>query len=808
MVRNYLIVALRNLLKHKLYSLINVLGLAIGMACCILILLFIQDEFSYDCYHEKADQIYRVLRETRTESGPSQVSALTSGPVGPALAQDFPEVRQATRMMLRPNQWTRHEDTGFTKHLCLVEPDLFEIFDFPLVKGDLETALRDPYAALITEETAREYFGDEDPMGKELVVEGRVFPGMYTVTGILKDLPKQTTLRFDLVHSTVPKNGPYRNVWENWQDVSWREVQTFVVLPQGYDPDALERKLSDFMAKYMGEEVRKGNSYYLQPLTRMHLYSRVDYGMGRGGDIDYIYMLSAVALFIMLIACINFMNLATARSASRAQEVGMRKVVGAYRRQLIKQFLGESIIQAFLAILMAVGLAELVLPGFGSFMNRQLSLSAVHAGRTAAGLLSFALVVGLLAGIYPAFFLSAFQPVAVLKGHSGAPSQGVRFRQGLVVFQFAMSILLMVSTAVVYDQLAYMRNKDLGFDRDHIVILPIFNVESRLKDESQAWLADRYPAVKQAFFQHPNVLKASAFRFWLGHGGGMIRQIRAEDHENQAWRMPVQEADPDFLETFGVNLLAGRTFSSEDPVGERGEFLLNETAVRNLGWTVDGALGKSFQAGSIRGSVIGVFKDYHYGPLRQKIGPTAIRLRARYFSALALKVRAGNIPETLAFLESTWKQFVPEEDFEFHFLDETLDWAYRSEARFAQITGTFSLISIFVACLGLLGLAMFTTEQRTREIGIRKVLGASVSSLVLLLSSEFMKLVVVANMIAWPVAYYWMNSWLQNFAYRTELGIRTFAFGGILAAFIVLATISFQAIKVATANPVDTLRNE
>ena len=815
MVRNCLTVAIRHLRKHAVYSLINISGLALGMACCMLIALFVLDEIGYDRHHEKSGRIYRILRETQADDGSVQTNRHTSGLLANALRQDLPEVEDAVRMHFRFNQWTRYEDQSFRVSWCHVEPNVFGLFDFRLLKGNPETVFEHPWSAVITEETARRYFADEDPVGKTLVVEGRVFPGTYRVTGVLKDLPKHSSLRFDALHSTVPLRGAYRRKWLEWTPLTWREIQTFVLLRGGVDPGFLENKLQDLMERYMGAEVRQRNAYYLQPLTRIHLYGRVDYGFSSGG-ISTIYILCSVGLFILLIACINFTNLETARSATRAREVGMRKVVGARRHQLIGQFLTESFLQAVLALLLAIGLAWLFLPAFNDFMRRDLSLELT--GWTIAFTIGSAALIGLAAGSYPAFYLSSLHPLGTLKSDSCGHLRGVGLRKVLVVCQFTLSILLMVCTVMTYNQVMFMQNKDLGFDKEAIVCLPVFSVDSARKRQEDEWLTDRYEAVKQAFLEHPNVLKASAYRFRMGGWGGMIRQIRAEGHEEGQWRMPVQEADEDFLDTFGIELISGRTFTPGTNKEVNGEFILNETAVRILGW--GNPIGKTFEPvtnpqsqeptrGFRRaGTVIGVVRDYHYGPLREKIGPMAITLRDNFFSTLALKIRPEGFGETIAFLKTTWERFLPTNPFRFYFLDESLQRIYRRETRTAQIAGTFSLLSIFIASLGLLGLSAFTAARRTKEIGVRKVLGASVSRLINLLSIEYARLVLVANLIAWPAAYFLMARFLQTFAYRTEMSVGPFLLAGVVALLIALLTVGSQTIRVARSNPADVLRYE
>ena len=804
--KNYLTVAVRNLLRHKVYSAINVLGLAIGMACCVLILLFVEHEFRYDRHHENADRIYRVLRETRTGGGNATVSLGTSGALAAALKNDFPEVRQVVRIS-NLGGWVRYKDRAFNHGFTLADESIFDAFTFPLVKGDAETVLQEPFSVVISEEMARKFFGDEDPMGKVVTAEGRYMGGDYKVTGIMADSPRHSTIRLNFVTATAHRR-LVRRVWDRWlPEDSWRPLQTYVVLPEGYDRRELERKLPDLMEQYMGAEVRKHNTYHLQPFTRIYLYSNVDYGIGWYGDIAYVYLLSAIAFFILLIACINFMNLATARSANRAREVGMRKVVGAIRGQLIRQFLSESMLMAFLGMAVAVALARLALPSFNAFAGKELSLDALASGTVLLGLLGVVVFVGLLAGSYPAFFLSAFRPVEVLKGRSKGGSRGAWVRKGLVVFQFSASILFAIGTIVAYQQLGYMRNKKLGFNREQVVVLPIFSRDRAAQTEYEGPLSREYNRVKEAFLQHPNVLKASASHSLPGRVG-KLDVVRPEGIEGDAWRMHIMAVDEDFLDLYGIEVLQGRNFSGEIQSDLTEAFLLNETAVKRLGWTEP--VGKTFEwpASYRKGRVIGVVRDFHTRSLKEKIGPMAMCMWRPKFNSLSLMVRGEDIPETMAFLEGKWKELLPVRPFRFWFLDEMLDWMYRGEMKFGQIFGLFALLAIIVACLGLFGLAAFVAEQRTKEIGIRKVMGASVWNLVRLLSIDFVVLVALANLIAWPVAYYGMDRWLRDYAYRIDLEVWIFALGGMLALGIALATVGTQAFRAARANPVEALRYE
>ena len=801
MFRNYLVVAIRSLVRHKGYSLINVSGLTIGMACCVLILLFIRDELQYDRFHENGDRIYRLIRQRQLNSGDIHSSTGTSGAAGPALLNDFPEVEQSVRYLSWGGIWTTYGDKAFNQGFCLADKSILEVFTFPLLKGDPETALAEPFNVVLTERAVARYFGDEDPMGKTISVDHRYMGGEYKVTGILRDIPRHSTLWFDFLSATIPTSWA-RGVFEGWAiQSSWHPANNYILLREGADIRALEEKLQAFLIRYLGEENAKTNTYFLQPLKRVYLYSRVDYEIPWYSDITYVYLFSAIGLFVLLIACINFMNLATARSASRAREVGMRKVVGAYRAQLIGQFLGESVLLSVVALLLATGLVKLALPGFNSLAYKELSLTANGHTGLLLGLPCIAVFVGVLAGSYPALFLSAFHPAAVLKGTLRIGTKSTWFRKGLVVFQFTISVLLIVGTMVVYRQLEYMNTMQLGFNKEHIVLMPVF-----YRDRS---LCARYEMVKNEFLQHPNVLNAAASHSF-GALGGQLESVRPEGALENEWQMRIVGVDEDFLDTYGIELLAGRNLSRDIASDSTEAFLLNETAVRRLGWAEP--VGKQFEwqdGGNLRrGHVIGVVRDFHNQSLREKIPPIAICKWQRVFNTLSLRIRGEDIPATMDFLRAKWQELIPALPFEANFMDEVLEGMYRRERRFGEITGIFSLLAVFVACLGLLGLASFTAQQRTREIGVRKALGASVSGVVLLLSEEFLKLVLVANLIAWPLAYYGLDNWLQNFEYRVSPGLTAFMLSGVLTLAIALATVSFQAVRAALINPVDALRDE
>ena len=804
MLKNYLIVAIRNLRRQKAYSLINVSGLAVGLACCILILLFVQDEWAYDRFHENAERTYRVVREMRAGDGTLSYSPITPGPLGAGLRDEFPEVEQAVRLWSWA-VWIHSGDEWYKEGAKLVDGNMLEVLTFPLVRGDRETALRDPYSMVISGEMARRYFADEDPMGKVLTLDRESLSGEYTVTGVWDD-KALSTVRFDCLISTVPQ--VLHSYWDGWESRPFFE--TYIVLPEGYAPAELERKFPDFIARYMGAEERARTTYRLQPLTRIHLYSNADYAdmePWRGDNIAYVYLICTIGLCILAIACINFVNLTTARSAHRGREVGLRKVVGAQRRQLVGQFLGESTLLALLALVAASGLVDALLPAFNDYVGKTLSLEMGMRLSAVAGALGLALVVGILAGSYPAFFLSAFRPVATLQGRIKVGRKGAYFRKTLVASQFAVTILLTIGTGIIYRQLEYIDEKKLGFNEEHLVSLPIFRADKTMRDDAQKQLSLRYDEVKQAFLQHAHILKASAVRFNMGsQGGGKLYAIRPEGEAEGNRRMRIQMADEDFLETYQIELIAGRNFS--DTADAEEAFILNETAVRQLGWT--DPIGKRIEVPGLErtGAVIGVVRDYHGASLRQQIGPVALCTNPPGYLHLTLRIDPEHIPATLDFMRDQWRAVAPSRPFRFHFVDALLEHIYREDARLAQVASLAALLAVFVACLGLFGLALFTVEQRTREIGIRKVLGASMPNIFLLLSREFTRLALAANLLAWPIAYFAARDWLQEFAYRVDLELWIFLLGGAATFLVAWATVSFQALRAASANPVDALRCE
>ena len=828
MLHSYLIATLRTLLKSRGLTAINILGLAIGMTCVILIALYIQYEFSYDRHHANATRIYRIFRTVAMENTTS-VNPRASGALAPALKRDFPEVQEAIRTQLLTS-WVKTDDRFFQQDVCVADREIFNVFTIPFVTGDPGTALTQPGSMVLTESMARKFFQNQNPMGKTLQVDHQELSGTatYFVTGIVRDFPPNSTFYFDCL--TATPRGALADMWSIWQPTgAYRPFFTYLLLPEGYDHRALQQKLPDLITRYMGNEVRQTTQYILQPLTRVHLYGHWDLGrqFTGYGDIKQVYAFGLVAGFILVLACVNFMNLSTARSSTRAREVGLRKVVGASRQQLIGQFLGESVLVALVAMILALAIVELVLPWFNSFIQRDLVLHRTENLWWLIGLIGFGFAVGILAGSYPAFVLSSFLPTQVMKGDWIPGSKHVGLRKALVVFQFAISIAFITGTVVVQEQLAYIRNKDLGFDKELVVGIPIFIYSRQLHHGGPEDLRRRIPTVKQAFMAHPNILKATATRF--PQGGYITTDTFRAEGSDADWQMGVFDIDKDYLDFFNIELAAGRLAPEPPKLPEKIEslaelqeyekkvrvyrekgqpYILNETAVQQLGW--DDPIGKRFkEKNGPEGYVVGVMKNFHVQTLHNTIRPVTFKTRTGAGKTLYLKLGTQNIPATLAFIEKTWHQFLPQIPFSYHFLNDDLTRVrYQNEIRTGNALAVFSGLTIFVACLGLLGLISFRAEQKTKEIGIRKVLGASVFSIFGLLSKEFVKLVIIACAIASPIAYLFAVRWLQDFAYRIDLHLMYFLTGGILALLLALATMTYQALKAARTNPVDALRTE
>lgn len=801
MFKNYLKIAVRSLSRYKVYSFINLAGLAIGMTCCFLILLYVRKELSYDRFHEKADRIYRLAwldehPQTRTPH-----------PMAQAMAQDFPEVENAVSLsplwgagLTRRTFSMRHGDRRFDEQNVLsVDTTFFKIFSFPFLKGDPATALQQPFAIVITERTAQKYFGNEEALGKVLRLDNEVD---LKVTGVVQNVPAASHFHFDFLVSYVLLKTREAGSYYTWADFGH---YNYLLLAPGADPEALAAKIPMWLEKYLDlpqealAELRAGRDRFeLQPLTDIHLRSHLAWELEPNSDIATVYLFTAIAVFILLIAGINFMNLATARSATRAKEVGVRKVLGAGRAQLVGQFLGEALLLSVAALALAIALVELLLPVFNALSGADLAMNYSGQPLFFFGMLAVALGTGIFAGSYPAFFLSAYQPARVLKGETAAGVRSARLRRLLVIVQFALSIALIAGTAIVSSQLNFLRTQKLGFDKEQILVL-------RLKHQP---MREQYENVKTELLRKPEVLRASAVsNVPGGRFNGNPIQWRPEQGERGVMQARV---DHDFFATLDIPMAAGRAFQREMATDADSAFILNEAAARLFDW--DAAVGQRltwFDDDNTRsGRVIGVARDFHFQSLHTRIQPLLLCLGQRAFNYMLVKIAPSDVPGTLAHCQAVWKKFDPEFDFEYSFLDDDFEQLYRAEERIQALFGYFTLLAIFIACLGLFGLASFTIQQRTKEIGVRKVLGASVASVVGMLMKDFTRLVLLANLFAWPIAYLSMNLWLRDFAYRAPLSPWTFVLAGTLALLVALLTVSFQALKAALSNPAEALRYE
>lgn len=811
MIKNYLKIAIRNLRKHRGYAFINIFGLALGMASCIAITLYVQDEVSYDQFFEEADRIYRVALDVSLQ-GEAMQTAYTSRPLAATLMADVPEVEQATRLWYDPSgsMVVRHEAQRFPEdRLFFADSNFFEVFSIPLIQGDPKTALRDPFTIVLTESTARKYFGASDPMGQTLSIREPADRDLfeYTVTGVMADLPHNSHMAFDFLASYVTQRQSRSSSWLGFG------VYTYLKVREGASRDALEAKLPVLFETYGGPQLQEAFGvtladfesagshyhYFLQPLTEIHLYSNLEDELKPTGDARLVYLFAAIAAFVLLLACVNFVNLATARAARRTMEVGIRKTLGAQRVQLISQFLAEAILLSLLALVLAVTLVQLAAPFLSIITGKPMTLTSSDALRFAPLLLGLGLLVGIGAGAYPALYLSLFRPIAVLKG-KGQPGQQSRLRDVLVVLQFGIATALVACTAIVYSQMDYMLDKRLGFNPEQVVVLDGTEVLGRQGE-----------AFRQALRAIPGVMHVTNGAQVPGRRfeGSIFHPAGAPDDEGAL--LEYTYASFDFVETLGLELAAGRSLSRDNTTDSLA-VLLNESAVRQLGLT--DPVGQQLEwRGESTYTIVGVLKDFHITSLHREIGGVALlgpdpRNTNRPNLLAAARLQTENLPGTLAAIESTWNQFVPQEPFVYTFMDASFAQLYQAEQRTSRLIALFAGLAILIACFGLFGLAAYMAEQRTKEIGIRKVLGATVSSIVMLLSKDFVKLIVVGIVVAVPSAYLVMGRWLESFAYRIDISWQIFLIAGGAALLVAGLTVSFQAIKAAVADPVKSLRYE
>ncbi|MCK5146282.1 ABC transporter permease [bacterium] len=798
MFKSYLKIIWRHLMKHKGYSFINIAGLAVGLTCCILILLYVKYEFSYDKYHKNSDNIYRVVMKMPGNNYmDNEWFNSAPGSLKATLMEEYPEIISSTRAYKKEGHLYRDNVLTTERSIFFIDPEFLKIFSFPLISGDPETVVTDPFAMLISQRFAEKYFKDEDPVGKTINLDRK---HNFQITGVLQNCPENSHFTFDILASfnslyTIRPGGKGR-IEESGPN-SWN---TYIQLPDKYNPDDLEKKFPGVIKKTL----RKGSKdeYHLQSLTSIHLHSNINFEIEANSDIRYVYLFSAIAFFIMLIACLNYMNLATARASGRFKEIGIRKVVGAGRHNIIRQFLGESMIYTITALYIAIILAKLLLPSFGTFIDRNLEYNILDDHIIFISLACFALIVGLISGSYPAFYMSALKPANIVKG-TISPGSGNKhhstLRNSLVISQFIISIVLLICSLTVYRQLDFIKNSKLGYIKDHIITGRIY--DSKLKNNFE-------PLINELNL-NPGILDVYV-------NGQLPITINSQD--NAVWegqKLAEGETPPltfsgfvnyNFLDFFNLELIEGRNFSKTYSTDASQAFILNESAAKLSGWK--NPIGKKYSLQLRDGIVIGVIKDFHNTSLRLKVKPMALMLNNWPSGDWAIKISSDNIAESMAFIGKKFKEFSPDYPFNYSFLDDKVNSIYKSEQKLGQIFSYFTFIAIIISCLGLFGLISYTAEQRTKEIGIRKVLGASVVGIVMLLSKDFIKWIITANVIAIPIAYFAMNKWLQNFAYRTDIEIFIFFSATLISLFIAVITVSFKTFNAAQTNPADTIKYE
>jgi putative ABC transport system permease protein len=797
MLKNYLKIAFRNLWRNKVFSIINISGLALGICCCGLIMMYVQHELSYDQYHRHSDRVYRVAINIQMANQPEMKFAAVMPPLAPVLIKDYPQVEQVVRILntfgdevlIQANAEKKFYEKGFT----WADANIFEVFTFPFVEGNAQMALQKPYTVVVSQSIAQKYFNSTQVLGKTI----RLNNDNYTISGVMKDIPANSHFKPDFIASMITaKDDPS---FKNWHGTM---TQTYLKLKPNQAIQKFEKQIAKVADPFVKEDLKKFSqtyTFFLQPLTAIHLHSNLRYELSKNGSIAYIYVFMGVALLIILIACINFMNLATAQAAQRAKEVGVRKVIGAYKNQLIGQFLGESFLMSWLALGLALGMIELLLPTFNHLSGKDLRFYDFFNWRFLSifGLIFF--VSGLLSGIYPAFFLADFQPVTVLKGNFKSSSKGRFVRQGLVVFQFTISIILIVVTLTISQQIDFMRQQNLGFVKDKIVVIPIKNGHETAKKT----LILKQELKKEALVSQASVMSQAIGRI----ANNNLIQLKHDKSRQSDFQLMF--TDFDFLNTFQIKIAAGRAFSEQIKTdnGNRQAALINEAGARALGFVKpEDALGQELW--DDWGKIVGVVKDFHFSSLQQKIAPLLIYVEPNYANCIALKITSENPPQAIQAIETKFKQILPDFPFEYAFLDQDFDRQYKTEQQLAQLFNIFSTLTILIACLGLFGLTTYTVQQRTKEIGIRKVLGANILQITYLISSEFVILITIAFAIATPVAYYSGRMWLQDFAYRVEMNGLSFVLAGFAVLLIAFLTVSFQIFKATRVNPVEVLKNE
>ncbi|MFC1563977.1 ABC transporter permease [candidate division KSB1 bacterium] len=806
MYNNYFKIALRNIRKNKTFTAINIGGFALGIACCILILLYIRYELSYDRFYENADNIHRVAMK-RTYPDVVRNWGWTSPMLAGTFKKDFAEVIHSTRILtdIRGTRIKHGEEQFSENKVFYSESSFFKVFRLPFIHGDSETALTDPNTVVITKETAERYFGNENPVGRSLKISNNWSDGQVTITGVIEDIPDNSHIHFDFLISL--NSTPVIN-WNGFSN-GWMFF-TYIVLQDGSTPDNFEAKLPQMVNNYFGAEIdgsgtetyeehlAAGNRYefFLQPLTDIHLRSRLEHEIEPNGNITYVYMFSFISVFILIIACINFMNLSTAKSVSRAREVGIRKAVGSLRKQLVNQYLFESVLLSFISLALAITVVELVLPLFRSFSGNPLNIDYFGNIMVIPGLIVFALLIGVVSGVYPAFFLSAFKPVAVLKGTGQFGLKGTFLRNGLVVFQFVISIGLITGTLIVKKQVDYMVNKELGYNKDHVMVI-----------HNAGAVTQRVESFKQELKKNNNIVTVS------GCGNYPMRATHSaiyrfvDSNGEKVLSMHNSGVDPDFFETFDMQFVWGRPFM-KDLASDSMAVVINESALKILGVEPSENEFFGFRRHHVDSRIVGILKNFHYRSLHNEIGPVLFGMNLTYIRYMAVRIGNENIDESISYIRDVWNSFTGNAPFEYSFIDQNLEEFYVSEKKTGVISTVFSIMAIIIGCLGLFGLAAFNAERKTKEIGIRKVLGASLLNILIFLTKEFTRLISAAFILAVPLTYFIMSRWLDNFAFRVDIPPDLFLVSGLLTLLTALFTISYQVLKAAFRNPADSLRHE
>lgn len=813
MLSNYFKIAMRNLFRQKAYSFINISGLALGIATCLIIFLYLRAELSYDTFHEHGDRIFRLERQNLGPNGEVTGSGNTLAPSFTLLLEkDFPEFENIARIYHRPLRVEYGENNFVESNVFFAEHDIFEVFTLPMVQGDPANALVNPFSVVISQSTALKYFGSADPMGKNL----EFFSNVFEVTGVIKDTPRYSHIHFDVVPSylSLKGQGGSYNIKEDYflgsDNFTDNVTYTYAKIAANTDPKVLHLKFPEFLDSNIPPvTLGDGSIKKVSQLVSIGFRSITDIHIRAGGEVDiepttdsaYISIFTLVAIFILIIACVNFINLSTARGAKRAKEVGLRSVVGANRSSLITQFIGESVFLSFIAVLLAVVLVVLSLPYFEAFIGTELNFSIINDPFILLVLTGIFLTAGIVSGLYPAFYLSSFSSASILRGEITKGHKGTFFRKALVVFQFAISAALIMSVSVVNSQMNFMRMADLGFDKENVLLI---SMDKEVRN--------KYDDVKRNLMQNAPILAVTASKrapsSFLNDAPGFEIELDGEVRKNPL-NMPHNRVWYDFFKTYKMEIIAGRDLSIEYPTDDSLAYVLNETACRQLGIeNPNDVLGANFKAaGYTQGKVIGVVKDFNYETLRNDIVPIVTYISG-YVNTMAIRIAPGNYQKSIAYIKNIFSKYYPGRNFEYSFLDDKLDALYKNEAKMMEMFSYFSAFALVIACLGLFGLAAFTVEQRVKEIGIRKTLGATVSNLTFILSFQFTRWIIIANLIAFPIVYYFMANWLNNFSYHTEISLFVLLLSLIVSLIIGVLTVSSQTLKAATRNPVTSLRVE